>query len=173
MDSIELQLTKILGRKSKEICKHVDSQKVANHFKTTTQRKVRKGLQPSKDKPFAPLKTKTITRRKNLAKHNSTHSSYSPATSNATFSGEFVDSYITFHEKRRHCFSVGYIISDAKHSGYNTGSSIIANKRSYSQIRARLRRLQMDPAGIKQSRNSLLYRNIKEFIKREMRKHLS
>ena len=94
-------------------------------------------------------------------------------TGNATFSGEFVDSYITFHEKRRHGFSVGYIISDAKHSGYNTGSSVIANKRSYSQIRARLRRLQMDPAGIKQSRNSLLYRNIKEFIKREMRKHLS
>ena len=173
MDNIELQLNKILGRKSKEICKNINSQKIANHFKKTTQAKVRRGTQPSRNKPFAPLKTQTIKRRKNLEKHNPTHSSYSPSVSNATFSGELVDSYIAFHEKRRHGFSVGYIISDAKHSGYNTGSSNIANKRSYSQIRSRLRRLQMDPAGITQSKDSPLYRNIKEFIKREMRKHLS
>ena len=173
MDSIELQLTKILGRKSKKICREINGQKIANHLRVTTQKKVRRGTQPSRNKPFAPLRTQTIKRRKNLEKHNRTDRNYSPAVSNATFSGELVDSYVAFHEKRSHGFSVGYIISDAKHSGYNTGSSTIANRRSYSQIRARLRRLQMDPAGIKQSKDSPLYRNIKEFIKREMRKHLS
>ena len=173
MSNISTQLNKVLGRKSKKICKSIDSRKIANHFKTTTQTKGRRGIQVSKDKPFAPLKSSTIKRRRNLQKYNSTHGDYSLTKSNATFSGEFLDSYVTFFENRNHGFSVGYIISDSKHSGYNTGSSTIANRRSYSQIRARLRRLQMDPAGIKQSKDSPLYRNIKEFIKREMRKHLS
>lgn len=173
MSSIQLQLNKILGKKSNQICNNIDGQKIANHFRLTTQKKVREGTQPSRNKPFAPLKKATVKRRQNLDKYNTTHSSYSPAVSNATFSGELLDSYFAIHSKRRHGFSVGYIITDAKHSGYNTGSSTIANRRSYSQIRRRLQRLQMDPAGIKQSKDSPLYRNIKEFIKREMRKHLS
>lgn len=172
MSNINSQLISILKKKAKNISKESNKQKLAAILKDQTVRVARDGVKPSDGKPFSALKRVTIKRRVGLSKHNSTHGKYASAKSNATFRGLLLDSFQVFYQKHKYGFRIGYIISDAKHPGYNSGKAVIANKRSFSSIRRRLRRLGKDPAGIKQSNSFPLYRLVKSAIRNEIRKNL-
>lgn len=174
MNSIDDQINKLLQKKAKNIVSRVNAKQTATVTKRFYQNVARKGFMPKNDRRMSNLNFVTIDLRERLAQYNRTHSKYSAGYSNATFSGELIDSYITYAEKRPYGFSVGYVIPDQYHSGYKTeAGGRIGGRITYPEIRAKLSKLKKDPAGILQRRSSPNYKAVKFLIQKEIGKSIS
>jgi hypothetical protein len=66
-------------------------------------------------KPFKALKDSTIAQRKNIAKHNTVHPSFSPARSNLTITGQLIDSM-----RRKVSKGLIEVFFEGTHKPYNT-----------------------------------------------------
>lgn len=97
----QLQKTQLLDKLSDELIKDMKN-----------------GLNPKTGKPFRKIAPSTIKRRKALSKVNKTDSRYSPARSNLTFTGEFLESIKAFFKKKRGGSTIT-IEPTGTHPGYN------------------------------------------------------
>ena len=121
------------------------------------------GINPKTGRGFKKLEKSTIRTRKYLAKHNTTHSDYSPSKSNLTLTGELLDSLkaITKTVKSGMSFEIS---AKGVHSPYKPSGKAIKN----FKIITYLKRMGRSPLAFsKKMRKETL-----AVVRKEMRKSL-
>jgi hypothetical protein len=117
-------------------------------------------------KKFIALRPSTIAWRRRIAKTNPTHTRYSPARSNLTLSGEFIDSLSSKINKGRNEVFIGLTGNHPGYFGVN-GLPTRSDQPSMSDIAKSQRELGRDLFKVNKSLKSDIIRELrKQFKKR-------
>ena len=157
-----------LKRRLKTATKELSKEHVAEHISDTIVDDIRNNsVNPGTGKKYKRLAKSTIQNRKYLAKHNSTHTNYSPKEPNLTITGKLLDSIKTTVKVDKEGVTYSIDVS-GKHPKYKGASGLIGKYLSNEKIRSHLAKNGRDPLGLSKKMRKLIVKFLKEEINKRL-----